>query len=502
VSDATFDVVVFGAGPAGGYAARTLSSAGLRVLILDAGEEPWRRRLTDRVDTVRRRLGYRIEHDPAAVRRQRIQSACYAWPEHPHAFVDDLDNPYITEPDHPFAWIRSRQFGGRMVVRGHGLQFYRFSDHDLHAGARDAASASWPLTYADLVPYYEQVEKWMGLRGTRNGLTHLPDSVLAAEMDLGTGERALREALVRTWPDRTLIPGRTAPPPVPAREAVARPNCTLRSGAVVTRVLVDTNTGKARGVAYVNRRTGREREVRAKAVVLCASAIESARLLLASATRQHPNGLGNSSDTVGRYLMDHTHLSGIAANMPVSASQAGPRRWAYIPSFRNVCSSRGDFVRGYGIQVFTEGTQCGLTCFGEMLPHPDNRVTLDPTRTDRWGVPVARITCRHRDNELAMRRDMVDACGEILAAARFTAWRSNTELSTPGLANHEMGTVRMGDDPKTSALNPFCQSWEVKNLFVMDGACFVTQACQNPTLTILALAARSADYLLSTFRDL
>jgi choline dehydrogenase-like flavoprotein len=256
-------------------------------------------------------------------------------------------------------------------------------------------------------------------------------------------------------------------------------------------------------VHYVDRRSGREHEVRARAVVLCASAIESARLLLASATRQHPNGLGNSSDTVGRHLMDHTHLSGIAADLPLSAADAaGPRRWAYIPSFRNVCRPHGDFVRGYGIQVFTEGTQCGLTCFGEMLPHPENRVTLDPSRTDRWGVPIARISCRHRDNELAMARDMAGGCRDILDAAGLKTWRFNTELSPAGLANHEMGTVRMGADPRTSALNQYCQSWDVSNLFVMDGACFVTQACQNPTLTILALAARASDYLSSSFRNL
>jgi choline dehydrogenase-like flavoprotein len=201
--------------------------------------------------------------------------------------------------------------------------------------------------------------------------------------------------------------------------------------------------------------------------------------------------------------MDHTHLSGIAADLPLSSSEAaGPRRWAYIPSFRNVCSQHRDFVRGYGIQVFTEGTQCGLTCFGEMLPHPDNRVTLDSSRTDRWGAPIVRISCQHRENELAMAKDKAASCGEILDAAGLKTWRFNTELSPPGLANHEMGTVRMGNDPRTSALNQFCQSWDVKNLFVMDGACFVTQACQNPTLTIMALAARASDYLASSFREL
>ena len=277
----------------------------------------------------------------------------------------------------------------------------------------------------------------------------------------------------------------------------------MRTGSVVTRLTVDPDTANVDGVEYVDARTGRAREVKAGAVVLCASAIESARLLLASATRQHPNGLANSSDTVGRYLMDHTHLAGIAANMPLAESDTDPtRRWAYIPSFRNVRQRNERFVRGYGVQVFTEGTQCGLTVFGEMLPHQDNRVTLDPDRTDRWGVPVAAISCTHRSNELAMLADQVAACNEILDAAGFDAWRLHDALSPPGLANHEVGTVRMGADPRTSALNSFCQSWDIRNLFVMDGACFVTQGCQNPTLTILALAARASDYLLATFKDL
>jgi choline dehydrogenase-like flavoprotein len=499
----SFDVIVVGSGPAGGYAAKALTEAGLQVLVLDAGPDRRVSQIVDRYDTVRRRLGYRIEEDPAAIVRQPVQSGCYAWPQHPHAFVDDLDNPFTIEQGQRFAWIRSRQFGGRMMVRGHGLQFYRLSDFDFKAGDRDGASASWPISYADLVPYYERVERWMALRGTRNELAHLPDSILSAEVGLGAGEQLLHAALTRTWPDRTLIPGRTASPPVPIVDAIARPNCTLRSRSVVTRVSVDPDTAKANGVEYVDTATGRTREARARAIVLCASAIESARLLLASANHQHPNGLGNSSDMLGRYLMDHTHLNRIDADMPITASDgAMARRWAYIPCFRNVTKPNGSYVRGYGIQVFTEGSQCGLTVFGEMLPRHDNRVTLDPHHKDRWGVPVARISCTHGPNEQAMLADQVVACNEILEAARLVPWRVNAELSPPGLANHEMGTARMGADPRTSVLNSFCQSWDVKNLFVMDGACFVSQACQNPTLTILALAARSSEYLLASFRDL
>jgi choline dehydrogenase-like flavoprotein len=214
----------------------------------------------------------------------------------------------------------------------------------------------------------------------------------------------------------------------------------------VSDVTIDTISGHVNGVAWVDRYTLRAQEARARAVVLCASSIESARLMLASATRQHPRGLGNSSGLLGRYLMDHTHVSGINAMMPIRDDQGPPEpNWAYIPRFRNVCQLSTDFVRGYGVQVFTLGRLCGLTVFGEMLPNPDNRVTLDPSRRDCWGRSLAHISCVHRANEEAMLRDEIDACAEILEAARFERGRFDPELSPPGLANHELGTARMGE---------------------------------------------------------
>jgi choline dehydrogenase-like flavoprotein len=498
-----YDVIVVGSGPTGGYAAKALCEAGLRVLVLDAGRS---RRLSEAIllyDSIRRRLGYRIEEDPAAIRRQPIQSSCYAWPEHPHAFVDDIENPYTTEPGQPFAWIRSRQVGGRMMVRGHGLQFYRFSDGDFNAGARDGASPCWPITYAELAPYYERIERWMALRGSADGLAQLPDSVLAGEVALNKGERLLNDAIGARWADRRVIPGRTASPPVPIADALATGRCTLWTNAMASHLTVDSRTAKVNGVAFVDRGRRRVHEASANVVVLCASSIESARLLLASASRQHAQGLANSSGSVGRYLMDHTHVTGINADMPLAATDGPPApSWAYIPCFRNVVEKHPRFVRGYGLQVFTLGRHCALTVFGEMLPHPDNRVTLDPHRTDEWGLPVAHISCRHRDNERAMLSDELEACREMLEAARFEPWRFRSEFSAPGIANHEVGTARMGSDPKTSVLNGFCQSWDVKNLFVMDGSCFVSQAVQNPTLTMLALTARSCEYLVRSYRDL
>jgi choline dehydrogenase-like flavoprotein len=496
----TYDAVIIGSGPTGGLAAKLLSEAGLETLVVEAGPGMLEARALTAYDVTRRRLGYRIEEDPAALRRQRVQSSCYAWMYDPHAFVDDIDNPCTTEHGKPFKWLRCRRTGGRMTVRRHGLQFYRFSDLDFKAGQRDGASDSWPISFCDLAPYYERIERWMRLSGTREALPQLPDSVLADDAVPGPGLQRLASAVGRTWKDRRAIPCRTAAPPIPIRDALATGRCTLHSNAVVTQVLTDPRTGRASGVRYVGRSSRRERVIRARAVVLCASSIESARLLLASATPRHPAGLANSSGLVGRYLMDHVHLGAIDAGMPLPRADQRPATWGYIPQFRNVRTNDREFVRGYGLQLFFEGHQSSCTVFGEMLPHRDNRVSLDPDVRDKWGVPAARISCAVGDNERALMRDAANEACAIMTAAGFELWKFNTDISTPGLASHEVGTARMSDDPRTGVLNPFCQSWDVKNLFVMDGSCFVTQGVQNPTLTLLALAARSCDYLLDGMR--
>lgn len=493
------DVVIVGSGPTGGLAAKTLSEAGLKVLVLEAGRGSLESRALAARDRLSRTLGYRVEEDPAAVRRQRMQSSCYAWPTDPHAFVDDEQHPCTTEAGQPFAWIRCRRIGGRMTVKRHGLQFYRFSDLDFKAGERDGESDSWPICAADLDPYYERIERWMALRGTVDRLPQLPDSILADETEPSPALRVLDTAIRRQWSDRRAITCRTAAPPIPILDALRTGNCTLRPNAAVSRIVTHPRTGRASAVRYVDRWTRREREVRANVVVLCASSIESARLLLVSATPQHPAGLGNSSGLLGRYLMDHVHLGGINADMPDTLLGGEEQRgagWDYIPQFRNVNTRQNDFVRGYGVQVFTEGSQCAFTVFGEMLPNRDNRVTLDPEVTDTWGVPVARIACARSENDLAMMRDAAAESCAMMTAAGFKIWRFNTHVSPPGLASHEVGTARMSSRADQGVLNPFCQSWDVRNLFVMDGSCFVTQGAQNPTLTMLALAARSCDYLI------
>ncbi|NOK14529.1 GMC oxidoreductase [Corallococcus exercitus] len=500
-SKTVYDAVVVGSGACGGWAAKQLTEAGLQVLVLEAGRSEKADRALHLMHRVKQKLGYRIESDSGRTSRQSVQSTSFAWPFHPHAFVDDVDNPYTTPEDAPFAWIRARQVGGRTGVRSHGRQFYRLSDFNFRAGSLDGLSPDWPLTLADLAPSYEVVERWMGLRGNSDGVDTLPDSVFAAPAPLSPGEVRLREKVKARWPQRHVVARRTSNAPVTLPAALKTGRLTLRSHAIASHILHDPTTGKVTGVSFIDANSGTSEEVRAKVVVVSAGTIESTRLLLHSRNRAFPDGLANSSGLVGRHLMDHMYLQGIEARMGLpSHLQQKEHGWAYIPQFRNVTERHPDFARGYGVQVFTFDDQMHLVPFGEMLPRPENRVTLSDTVKDRWGIPAAHIECRHSDNELKMTEDAATSCQEMLEEAGCTVEKINKTLSKPGMAIHEVGTARMGKDPKTSVLNPFNQSWDVPNLYVMDGSCFPSQGPQNPTLTMMAITVRACAHLVGELK--
>ncbi|MFP2931730.1 GMC family oxidoreductase [Pyxidicoccus sp. 3LG] len=501
-SSTTFDAVVVGSGACGGWAAKQLTEAGLRVLVLEAGR-------SDRADKwlwvwhrLRQKLlRYRTETDTGRKARQSIQSTTFAWPFHPHAFVDDVDNPYTTPEGRPFTWIRARQVGGRTSVKAHGRQFYRLSDFNFKAGSRDGQGPDWPLSLADLAPHYETVERWMGLRGNADGLDTLPDSIFAEPISMNPAEQRLKEHVERRWPERRVVVRRTANAPVTIPAALKTGRLTLRTHAVVNQVLYDAKTGRATGVSYLDAESGKTYEAHARIVVLAAGTIESTRLLLHSKSSAFPEGLANSSGQLGRNLMDHTYLLGIEAKMNLPADQQRMEQsWAYIPQFRNVTTREQGFARGYGVQVFTYGDACHFVPFGEMVPRPENRVTLSPTVKDRWGIPAAHIDCGHSDNEQKMNADAVATCQEMMKEAGFTVEKVNDTMSTPGMAIHEVGTARMGSDPKTSVLNAHNQSWDVPNLFVTDGSCFVSQGAQNPTLTMMALTVRACAYMVQELK--
>jgi choline dehydrogenase-like flavoprotein len=307
---------------------------------------------------------------------------------------------------------------------------------------------------------------------------------------------------------------------------------TLRTNAVASHLIIDVKTGKAKGVAYIDQVTRKGYEALGKVIVLCASTIESTRLLLNSASRQHPNGLGNSSGVLGHYLMDHTYGIGVGGLIPsLSEFQSnyddGRANGIYIPKFRNISERHPKFIRGYGIQggakrgMLPQGLKAipgfgsvfkktvrelkapapfGMGAWGEMLPRFENRVTINKDLKDAWGIPVAHIECTHGDNERAMVADAVETLQEMAEEAGFQITSVGRNPAPPGLCIHEVGTARMGDDAKSSVLNKFNQSWDVKNLFVTDGACFVSQGCQNPTLTMMAITVRACDYIVDQYR--
>jgi len=554
----TFDVIVVGSGASGGWAAKRLAEAGVNVGLLDAG-----RALTD--------ADYK-EHQPAAdlayrnrapevIRRTRpVQKDCYACSEWNYDwFRNDIEEPYTTAKDKPFSWQgRMQVVGGRTNVWGR--QSYRFSDLDFKPASHDGFGEDWPLGYDDVAPYYDLVEDYVGITGMAEGVYELPDGRFHPPMGLKCVERQFKTR-VKDKLGWTMTLGRSAnlTKAINGRQpchycgpcergcvthsyfnsafttvadALKTGRCTLVTNAMAYKVLMDPVKHRARGVLYIDRVTREPKEVRARAVVLCAQALESTRILLNSAGEQDPAGLGNSSGVLGHYLMDHLWVAGgasgefpdLAAKEKPSAD--GPNRpdGIYVIRFRNTKAGpkAKEFLRGYGFQgggstsfnwdapgfggefkrsLLDPVVSMGLAGFGECLPYYENYVELDPNVVDAFGIPVLHVNMVFRDNEKKMIPDMMESAAEMMAAAGAKSIRPWMALDrVPGYGIHEMGVARMGRDPKTSVLNQFQQTHDVPNLYVMDAASFTAGACQNPTLTIMALAVRSTDYLLGEMK--
>jgi choline dehydrogenase-like flavoprotein len=556
--DTRYDAIVVGSGITGGWAAKELAEAGLKVLVLEAGR------------TIDPGEDY-VEHVPAwqqhfrgygdrrtLERDQPIQKACYACDEWSSKFfVNDRENPYTFDDDKPFHWIRGRQVGGRSITWGR--QVYRWSDLDFEANARDGHGVDWPIRYADIAPWYSHVERFIGVSGQHEGLAQLPDGEFLPPMAMRCAERHVADALQRAWGrDRVMTIGRCAVltealhgrdachycgpcergcvthsyfnsigATLPA--AAATGNMTLRPHSVVHSVMHDASSGRATGVRVIDGLTMEALEFRARIVFLCASALESARLLLNSTTPAFPGGLGSSSGELGHNLMDHIFMAGARGTIPGfehETSYGSRPNGIYVARFRNVMDRHPDFIRGYGMQGGAGRSgwgrggglagygadfkrqlmdelgpwSLGIGGWGECLPRHDNFVALDPEVKDKWGIPVLRVQCTWGPNELALVDDMQVAAAEMLEAAGAKDIRTYNDKSTPGLCIHEMGTARMGRDPTTSVLNGWNQVWDAPNVFVTDGACMASSACQNPSLTYMALTARAAHHAVDLLK--
>jgi len=554
-----YDAIVVGSGITGGWAAKELTEAGLEVLLLERG-----RPVTHGVDYLtEHKAPWEVPFRGRGDRRaetadQFMQSQAGPFNEYnAHFFINDRENPYTFDEDKPFLWIRGNHLGGRSIMWGR--QSYRWSDLDFEANAREGIAVDWPIRYADLAPWYDHVERFIGLSGQAERMPQLPDSQFLPPMPLNAGERKVKAGIEAAFPERRLTIGRTAILTQPHNGRGACHYCgpcdrgcsvgayfcslsstlpaamntgklTIRTHSIVHSLILDESRDMVRGVRVIDAQTNDELEFRGRIVFLCASALASAQILLTSTSPRFPDGLGNSSGELGHNVMDHHFKVGASGTIPGLDDRYyyGRRpNGIYLMRFRNVDarSRHPDFLRGYGYQggASREGWERGareagigvelksrlrapgqwrmnLTGFAEMLPRHDNYVTLDPEVKDAWGIPVLRMHCTLGENELAMRQDIKTAGAEMLEAAGCTDVQPYEALYRPGEGIHEMGTARMGRDPRTSVLNRWNQLHDVPNVFVTDGACMTSAACQNPSLTYMALTARACNHAAESLK--
>ena len=549
-----FDAIVVGSGISGGWAAKELTERGLKVLLLERGRNVEHRADYTTEFKTAWDMPYAGEIPEDAVKNDYpIQDTCYAFSDYTkHFFVKDSEHPYATADDTEFSWIRGYHLGGRSLTWHR--QSYRLSEMDFEANKLDGHGVDWPIRYRDLAPWYDHVETFAGISGSNEGLPQLPDGQFQKPFPMNCVERDVKKSIEATFPGRKLIMGRTAHITEPTAEqlSLGRSRCMNRSecqrgcsfgayfsslsatlpaanrtgnlttvtDAIVESVMYDDASERASGVRVIDANTREARSYGAKLVFLCASALGTTQIMLNSTSERFPNGIANSSGALGRYLMDH--IGGVRAGGTFPGHEdryhSGRRATGiYIPRFRNVAEKDERFLRGYGFQgdasrtgwwahEYIEGIgrdlkeslrrpgpwHFGIGGFGEMLPDSRNRVSLDNSKTDSWGIPLLTIDCEHRDNEHAMIEAMAADAREMLEAAGLENIYVNQDLAPPGLLIHEMGTARMGRDPATSVLNGYNQAHDVKNLFVTDGAAMTSSACQNPSLTYMAITARAA----------
>ena len=550
-----YDAIVVGSGISGGWAAKELTEKGLRVLLLERGRNV--EHIKDYVNATKAPWEY--AHRGGRTRSMEemypVLKRDYPLNEKNLAFwASDKDSPY-TEVKR-FDWYRGYQVGGRSLMWGR--QSYRWSDFDFEANQREGVAIDWPIRYKDIAPWYDHVEKHSGINGSHEGMPQLPDGQFLPPMKLNCGEELVAGRLAKKFDGkRRIIPGRSAnltqahdgrtacqyrnacwlgcpygayfstqSSTLPAAAKTGR--LTLKPFAIVSEVIYDKDKKRATGVRVVDAVSEKTIDYQAPVIFLCASTINSAWLLMRSATDVWPGGLGSSSGELGHNLMDHHFRVGAEGKLDGLEDKYYYGRKPngfYIPRYRNLFGEKRNYLRGFGYQggasregwsravaemgigaefkdkMSTPGDWgIGATAFGEMLPNHANMVSLDETKKDKWGLPVPKIDCATGENERLMRYDMANDMAETLEQSGVKDVQIYDGGYFPGMGIHEMGTARMGRDPKTSVLNSHNQVWDAPNVFVTDGSCMASASCVNPSLTYMALTARAADFAVNELK--
>jgi len=558
IKSRTYDAIVIGSGISGGWAAKELTGKGLKTLVLERGRDV--KHVTDYPTTFKN--PWEFEHRgqvPLEITKANpIISRCYAFREDAmHFFVKDQEHPYVQEK--PFDWIRGYQVGGKSLLWARHTQ--RWSDFDFEGPARDGFAVDWPIRYNDVAPWYSYVEKFAGISGNKDGLPELPDGEFLPPLELNCLEKYFREQVKSHYNNRHVIIARcahlTEPQAIHQQQgrgkcqnrvlcqrgcpyggyfssnastlpwAAKTGNLTLRPQAVVQSIIYDDRKGKATGVRIIDAVTKEAMEFYAPIIFVNAAALNTNLILLNSTSNRFPNGLGNDSGVLGKYVAFHNYRARVSATYEgfLDTTTDGRRpTGGYIPRFRNVFRQETDFLRGYAAGVSGSRGQyqsrtglgeelkenlltpklgnwnIGSHMMGETIPKASNQVRLDPTLKDEWGIPQLQFSVGYDDNDEKMVKDYLEQISEMFTKAGFKNITTSDSKQAPGLDIHEMGGARMGRDPKTSVLNGWNQVHACKNVFVTDGACMTSTSTQNPSLTYMALTARAVDYAVKELK--
>lgn len=557
----TYDAIVIGSGISGGWAAKELSEKGLKVLMLERGK--YVEHVKDYKSASKN--PWEFPHRGTATLEQKTNNPVISrdWAAYGTAAHEQLMDSWVNERDcpytevKPFTWWRSYQLGGRSLLWGR--QSYRWSDFDFEANARDGIAVDWPIRYKDIAPWYSYAEKFAGISGSKEGLAHLPDGEFLPPMALNCVEKDVAARITEKYSGkRHMFIGRVAnlTAPLPGRTqcqfrnrcwegcpfggyfstqsstlpaAMKTGNLTVRPWSIVTRIIYDKDKKSATGVEVLDAENNKTYEFHSRIVFLNASALNSAWVLMNSATDVWPEGLGSSSGELGHNVMDHHYMLGAKGTVDGYLDNYYYGRRAngfYIPRFVNLFGDKRDYLRGFGYQgaasrqdwsreiaemnigaelkdaLLEPGAwQIGATGFGEVLPYHENKISLDKNRKDKWGLPVLAMDAEMKENEFRMRKDIISELVAMFDAGgikNISTWDSSDYALGQGI--HEMGTARMGRDPKTSVLNERNQVWDAKNVFVTDGACMTSASCVNPSLTYMALTARAVDFAVNEMK--